>query len=71
MTAIRSGVRLKRRRRPWRQSARKRACWSQTELAMRINLRQGIAAASRVFGTGVRECAQVLTHTEYDKGAWK
>ena len=40
MTAIRSGVRRKRRRRPWRQSARKRACWSQTELAVLINLSQ-------------------------------
>jgi hypothetical protein len=71
MTAIRSRVRRKRRGRPWLQSARKRACWSQTELAVRINLRQGVAAASRVLGPGVRECAQVLTHTEYDKGAWK
>lgn len=40
MTAIRSRVRLKRRGRPWPQSARKRACWSQTELAVCINLRQ-------------------------------
>ena len=47
MTAIRSGVGLKRRRRPWRQSARKRACWSQTELAVRINLRQVQALAAR------------------------
>jgi hypothetical protein len=40
MTAIRSRVRLKRRGRLWPQSARKRACWSQTELAVCINLRQ-------------------------------
>jgi hypothetical protein len=46
MTAIRSRVRLKRRGRLWPQSARKRACWSQTELAVCINLRQvqGLAA---------------------------
>ena len=47
MTAIRSGVRRKRRGRPWLQSARKRACWSQTGLAVRINLRQVQALAAR------------------------
>lgn len=47
MTAIRSRVGWKRRGRPWLQSARKRACWSQTELAVRINLRQVQALAAR------------------------
>ena len=47
MTAIRSRVGRKRRVRPWPQSARKRACWSQTELAVRINLRQVQALAAR------------------------
>ena len=47
MTAIRSRVRRKRRGRPWLQSARKRARWSQTELAVRINLRQVQALAAR------------------------
>jgi len=47
MMAIRGRVRRKRRGRPWLQSARKRARWSQTELAVRINLRQVQALAAR------------------------